>query len=192
MKNFITKVFTSSHYILKKVNIDYMMYRSDSAIDHIHDHIYLGDFRAADNLNLLQDNNVTHIINCAHGLPNQFQNDIDYLELHLHDIQSQDLTEAIEKSMEFMKNAKSNVFVHCKQGVSRSASIVIAYLITFNKMTFDEAFEYVNSKRKVVLPNPGFEMQLREYEKKVLGKKSEEEEKEDEEVNEKKKMEIDY
>ena len=52
------------------------------------------------------------------------------------------------------------------QGVSRSASIVIAYLIRNHHMTYNEAFKFVKSKRACVKPNPGFVRCLRAWEEK--------------------------
>ena len=52
------------------------------------------------------------------------------------------------------------------QGVSRSASIVIAYLIRNYHMTYNEAFKFVKSKRACVKPNPGFVKCLRAWEEK--------------------------
>ena len=56
------------------------------------------------------------------------------------------------------------VFVHCVAGVSRSSTIVIAYLM--NKgMTYKEAFEWVKKKHSIAFPNYGFQRQLQNYEK---------------------------
>ncbi|KAF7359896.1 Phosphatases II [Mycena venus] len=57
-----------------------------------------------------------------------------------------------------------NVLVHCQQGVSRSASIVIAYLIREHSMTYDTAFDLVKRQRQCIKPNPGFVKTLREWE----------------------------
>ena len=55
-------------------------------------------------------------------------------------------------------------------GSSRSASFVIAYIMWNKKMSFKEAFEYVKSKRKTILPNPGFTEQLELFEKELIEK----------------------
>lgn len=48
------------------------------------------------------------------------------------------------------------VLVHCYQGVSRSVSVVIAYLMLCNDITFGEAYAQVRAKRAVAAPNNGF------------------------------------
>jgi hypothetical protein len=61
---------------------------------------------------------------------------------------------------------KANVLVHCNHGVSRSAALVIAYLIKTHGYTLKQAFFHVQSKREVALPNTGFMKQLIEFERK--------------------------
>jgi hypothetical protein len=48
-------------------------------------------------------------------------------------------------------------------GISRSTTVVIAYLIATTKMTPHEALALVQSKRTIVRPNRGFMSQLQEY-----------------------------
>lgn len=57
-----------------------------------------------------------------------------------------------------------SVLVHCMAGVSRSASIVIAFLMKINKWNMEKAYKYAHSMRKQVGPNYGFLKQLRDYE----------------------------
>ena len=58
-----------------------------------------------------------------------------------------------------------NCLVHCKLGISRSAAVVIAYLIKYYKLSTDEAVDFVKSKRTSIKPNDGFMRQLYTYEK---------------------------
>ena len=48
------------------------------------------------------------------------------------------------------------VLVHCAAGVSRSATIVLSYLMKRNLMSRDKAYEYLKSKRNVIHPNSNF------------------------------------
>lgn len=56
------------------------------------------------------------------------------------------------------------ILVHCMQGRSRSGSIVIAYIMWSQKMTYDQAYQYVKLRRSIVQPNATFEKELRQYE----------------------------
>lgn len=64
---------------------------------------------------------------------------------------------------------ESVVLVHCEMGISRSATVVIAYLMSALKMTLFEGYQYVLERRPVIRPNSSFMKQLKEYEKKLFG-----------------------
>lgn len=61
------------------------------------------------------------------------------------------------------RKAGAKCLVHCKMGVSRSASTVIAYAMKEYGWDLDKAFDYVKEKRAVTKPNPSFMKQLEEY-----------------------------
>ena len=61
-------------------------------------------------------------------------------------------------AFDFMDSALSQsgrVLVHCSQGVSRSATIVIAFLMWKTGATYDETFASVKAIRGVANPNIG-------------------------------------
>lgn len=58
----------------------------------------------------------------------------------------------------------SKCLVHCKMGVSRSASTVIAYAMKEFGWSLEKAYNYVKQKRSIARPNAGFMRQLLEYE----------------------------
>ncbi|KFV07953.1 Dual specificity protein phosphatase 14, partial [Tauraco erythrolophus] len=60
--------------------------------------------------------------------------------------------------------------VHCAAGVSRSATLCIAYLMKYHKVTLFEAYNWVKSRRPIIRPNVGFWRQLIDYERKLFGK----------------------
>jgi protein-tyrosine phosphatase len=60
-----------------------------------------------------------------------------------------------------------NVIVHCAAGMSRSPSLVIAYLMIENRWCYEEAYNYVKNKRPIVEPNIGFVKQLKALEYKL-------------------------
>jgi len=53
--------------------------------------------------------------------------------------------------------------VHCAAGISRSSTIVIAYLMQAMQFSLTEAFKYVREKRPIISPNDGFSRQLQVY-----------------------------
>lgn len=67
-----------------------------------------------------------------------------------------------------IKNAGGRVFVHCQAGISRSATICLAYLMRTNRVKLDEAFEFVKQRRSIISPNFSFMGQLLQFESQVL------------------------
>ena len=57
----------------------------------------------------------------------------------------------------------SKVLVHCKMGISRSASVVIAYVMKANNWNLKKAFRFVKDKRQSIRPNENFLRQLEVY-----------------------------
>jgi len=55
-----------------------------------------------------------------------------------------------------------SVLIHCSCGISRSIAICLMYLMRKQRVSFEDAFEYVKSKRVQADPNPGFIQQLQQ------------------------------
>jgi protein-tyrosine phosphatase len=66
-----------------------------------------------------------------------------------------------------MEQRRESCLVHCMQGISRSATMVAAYLIRRYGMTAVQAVEELRQKRHIVNPNPGFMKMLQKYHKKL-------------------------
>ena len=161
----LARFFPIAHNTMKLLGLQNLIYDKNlPPINHIIDNLYLGDFRAADDLNILKQNNITHIINCAFNLPNKFPNDIIYKRLDLRDEPDQDIIEQMKEAYKYIKeNNDKNIFVHCVFGKSRSASVIIFYIMNEQKIDFNSAKEIVKSKREIVDPNIGFQNQLNSY-----------------------------
>lgn len=66
------------------------------------------------------------------------------------------ISEAVSKN--------NNVLVHCAAGMSRSATLVIAYLMIENRWCYEEAYNFVKKHRPIIDPNIGFVKQLKALE----------------------------
>ena len=82
----------------------------------------------------------------------------------IDDDDHQNIIQYFGECLKFIKG-KEKVLVHCMAGASRSATIVIAYLMWTNKWKFDKALDFVTTKRPIVCPNDGFQSQLKIFEK---------------------------
>lgn len=134
--------------------------------------LYLGDITTAMNRQEMIRLGITDMITAEiKQIPTQelAQTIQRYLFINVMDHTKQDLISHFETSNEFietaLKNPTNKVYVHCVAGVSRSASIVIAYIMKTRCMNYQEALELVSQKRKVVDPNEGFVKQLVLYHK---------------------------
>ncbi|KAJ8357856.1 hypothetical protein SKAU_G00206500 [Synaphobranchus kaupii] len=67
-------------------------------------------------------------------------------------------------------NRTGNTLVYCAAGMSRSPSLVMAYLMRYKGTTLREAHRWVQDSRPYIRPNAGFWHQLLDYEKKLYGK----------------------
>ncbi|RWS06797.1 dual specificity protein phosphatase 18-like isoform X1 [Dinothrombium tinctorium] len=123
----------------------------------------------------IKNHRITCIVNTTYEAPNLRQPGIDSIRISVDDTPTDDIGQhfdiGVDKIAEHAKRGERSV-VHCVAGVSRSAALVIAYLIKHKRMTLHDAFNHVRERRQVIRPNNGFFKQLIEYEKKHLGKAS--------------------
>lgn len=164
--------FYYSYSFFSGTRIYELIFPAKDKVNHIIDNIYLGDYRIASNYSMLKELKLQYIINCTFEIPSEFPNDFQYLNISIEDSASQDITHSLDEAYMFItqhvrdnnNNTRDNILVHCVQGKSRSASIVIYYLMKKYNYTYDRALELLRRKRSVVNPNKGFEQQLRQFE----------------------------
>ncbi|CAK9176010.1 unnamed protein product [Ilex paraguariensis] len=143
----------------------------DKECSRIVDHVYLGSDAVAKNREVLRQNGITHVLNCVGFVcPEYFKNDLVYKTLWLQDSPSEDITSILYDVFDYFEDVREQggrVLVHCCQGVSRSTSLVIAYLMWKEGQSFEDAFQYVKTARGVTNPNMGFACQLLQCQKRV-------------------------
>ena len=135
-------------------------------INFITDKVFLGNYDAAKSKDLLIKNNITHVLTYGKYMELKFKNDFKYLQLNIEDIIEEDIENYFKIAFDFIESGET-VFVHCNAGVSRSPSIVIAYLMRKNKLTFLQAYDKVKTCRDSIFPNESFINQLKIYEEKL-------------------------
>ncbi|XP_073816292.1 protein phosphatase Slingshot isoform X2 [Musca autumnalis] len=132
----------------------------------IFEHVYLGSEWNASNLEELQKNGVRHILNVTREIDNFFPGMFDYLNVRVYDDEKTNLLKHWDNTFRYITRAKaegSKVLVHCKMGVSRSASVVIAYAMKAYNWEFQKALQHVKERRSCIKPNKNFLNQLETY-----------------------------
>uniref|UniRef100_A0A8D3D229 Protein phosphatase Slingshot homolog 1 n=1 Tax=Scophthalmus maximus TaxID=52904 RepID=A0A8D3D229_SCOMX len=133
----------------------------------IFDHVYLGSEWNASNVEELQETGVSYILNVTREIDNFFPGTFSYHNIRVYDEEATDLLAHWNDTYNFIVKAKKNqskCLVHCKMGVSRSASTVIAYAMKEFGWSLEKAYNFVKQKRSITRPNAGFMRQLAEYE----------------------------
>ncbi|CAF3186126.1 unnamed protein product [Rotaria sp. Silwood2] len=138
----------------------------------ITENLYLGDAKIARSKYFLENNNIYGIINVTTNEPNAYPESYDYLRININDEPTEQVRPFFQIVFEFIRrhhNLGHSVLIHCQMGISRSATLVIAYLMIDGHKTLGEAFQQVKSVREQIDPNEGFIRQLRELEISLFG-----------------------
>jgi len=152
--------------------------------------IYLSDYRSARDAGKLESLGITHVISVVEFTPDLPDIIPQNHKLHiaLADVAEAKILDHLDATTAFILKALaennankvlvSHVYrqsplilkcyglkwkVHCMQGISRSATVVCAYLVATTDLTAPKSIEYVQFIRKIVCPNIGFRRQLDEY-----------------------------
>ncbi|XP_076682264.1 serine/threonine/tyrosine-interacting protein isoform X1 [Andrena cerasifolii] len=136
--------------------------------------LYLGPYSAAirSKLQCLLEHGITHIVCVRHhteanfikpNFPDKFQ----YLVLDIADTATENIIHHFQQVKAFIDeglNSGGQVLVHSNAGISRSAALVLAYVMETYGLSQTRAYAMVQQKRFCINPNEGFMAQLREYE----------------------------
>ncbi|CAG8468040.1 9559_t:CDS:2 [Paraglomus occultum] len=140
--------------------------------------VFLGSYASAKDRDWLDQNQITHILTVATGLSPAFPDNFTYKIITVRDHPYENILAHFDSSAKFISNAirkNGRVLVHCQAGVSRSASVIIAYLMKTKNMVLDDAWDYVSERRSIIaLPSAapdifGYGLFSVELSHKVLG-----------------------
>ena len=161
---FFYKDYTEKREALKDNNENYIT-NIDALFkdcNYIIDNIFLGSSFNASNDKLLSDLKIRRIVNISYDIPN-YHKHIDYFYLKMKDDGIDEFKkEDLDNIIDFIKRDNENVLIHCMMGRSRSATVVLYYLIKIHNMRLDDGLNYLISKRYVVNPSIKFINNLKE------------------------------
>uniref|UniRef100_A0A8C2HV85 Dual specificity phosphatase 8a n=1 Tax=Cyprinus carpio TaxID=7962 RepID=A0A8C2HV85_CYPCA len=114
-------------------------------------HLYLGSQKDVLNKDLMAQNGITYVLNASNTCPKpEFISESHFMRIP-HPLSS--------------KVSNCRVIVHCLAGISRSATIAIAYIMKTMGLSSDDAYRFVKDRRPSISPNFNFLGQLLEFEK---------------------------
>lgn len=150
-------------------NIGIFMYLYKT-MQEICDGLFIGSRSAASDLEELQKNNISCILNITEEVPNFFEKseyNFVYHREKLTDSLTSNIIEGglLDRCFEFIDNALINgkkVLVHCQAGISRSGAVIVAYLMKKYNIDYDTALKRAKEKRECICPNSSFEKQIKE------------------------------
>ncbi|XP_073338498.1 uncharacterized protein [Pagrus major] len=154
--------------------------RPTGHVNQVWPNLYIGNEVAARDKGTLHSLGITHIVNAAHGSHTpglcfyvntgpRFYRDmkVDYYGVEADDAIDFVLSPFFYPTARYIRAALAmggRVFVHCLMGVSRSATLVLAFLMIVEGLRLQEAVAAVRPHRDIC-PNPGFLQQLRSLDK---------------------------
>jgi len=140
--------------------------------------LYISDFFTARNETEMTKLGITHMISVMEHTPTGTMPNMVRHFVPIADRWNANILKYLDGTTEFIRaalaeNEDNKVLVHCFQGISRSATVVCAYVIAqaANGMTAAEAIDLVREKRNIICPNDGFRTQLAAYSRRFVGKR---------------------
>ncbi|KAE9007557.1 hypothetical protein PR001_g16935 [Phytophthora rubi] len=123
--------------------------------------LFLGNMWHAQSKQVVSHLGITHVVNASLDVGNTFESDgVKYLNVTIKDRPEADISSYFDAAYRFIESAKrtqhGRVLVHCTQGISRSATLVIMYLMRANNWSLVTAVNFAMASRGVVYPNQGF------------------------------------
>ena len=145
-------------------DILYLRNQYASSANRVDEHMFISGYLAAADSTFIQTNDIKFILKMfadsseyyggAHRHPG-----VEYMIIPAIDHPRYDMAAAIPLAMAFIAKAKAmnqKILIHCHMGISRSATVIISYLMAFHGISLDNAIGFLRHKRPIINPNPGF------------------------------------
>ncbi|PPQ84081.1 hypothetical protein CVT25_003601 [Psilocybe cyanescens] len=131
-------------------------------MDEIIPGLWIGDLASALDVEELKSHSIFSILSAMRGRVTVHETFIRH-QIKLDDTEDEDILTHFLPSIHFIQaelDKGRGVLVHCQAGVSRSSTIVAAYLMYSQKIDPEAALEVIKKARPYVEPNQGFLRQL--------------------------------
>ena len=137
-------------------------------IDQITETIYLGNIDAAFNKKKLKQLGIKKVLTVMSAFGNHYSpHEFIHKSIDVDDDFRTNIICHFKECILFIEG-KDKIFVHCAAGMSRSPTIVIAYIMWKRKLRLNEAIKFVKEKRSIISPNDNFMNQLKIFEELLI------------------------
>lgn len=132
---------------------------------HIIDNIFLSNVHDAHNMALILTNDINIVIRLSEDCNTTvYPKSIEFYNFEIEDncLYKKEIIQFSKTIRSIItKNPNKNILVHCNEGQSRSVSVIIFYLMTIHKLSFDQSLDLIKEIKSDVRPNDAFESALR-------------------------------
>lgn len=129
----------------------------------INGRLYLGNMSHSLSRAILKALGIKRIVNISQDIACSFPDDFEYYHIKIDDHPKENIYGYLDDAYHFIESSPGPVFVHCRMGISRSSSIVIAYIGKKFNLPYEQVYEIVKHRRHCISPNHGFKAQLKKY-----------------------------
>jgi len=134
-------------------------------------HLFLGSESDVADEQLMAEQKITRVLNVSITCKRPSHlDDSHFRRIAVHDNYTERIEPHLDGAVEFLEEARlqsERVLIHCVAGVSRSATVAIAYVMYYLKLSLNEAYRFVKEKRPTISPNFNFLGQLIEFERRL-------------------------
>jgi len=161
--------------VVEVVEVDARSHCCLDNCDRIFPNLYLGGMEAVTDSQRLADQGIHAVVCCNREFEcptSKFFPELEYYRVNVEDMGREPIELFFPEATEFIHSQlvqERRVLVHCTAGVSRSASVLLAYMVEFCGYSLYDAFVQTLCHRPFITPNPGFMARLMDYEKEKCG-----------------------
>lgn len=127
------------------------------------DRVWIGSIDTAQSEWFMREHDIGLIVNCTRHIPAHFRDDIPTYRIPIDDspewapLMASHLDTVTSHMHTVLTSTNKSVLVHCHAGVSRSSTVVAAYMILYHGYSPSNAIGYIQSRKpETFRPQPVF------------------------------------
>ncbi|XP_019504401.1 PREDICTED: dual specificity protein phosphatase 21 [Hipposideros armiger] len=135
--------------------------------------LFIGNSTASNNKLMLSNSCITAIISVSMEVSNTYYENIQYLKVPVANSPRgclYDFFDPIADYIHSVEMKQGRILLHCTDGVSRSTTLCLAFLMKYHRMSLLEAYTWTKLCRPAIRPDNSFWEQLVQYEFKLFKK----------------------